>query len=410
VFISGIGALFNLAGSKNELPVVDTQDMISVINPDTSSNSQTQTSISNPSENQTQKTTLTTEKKTTDANISKPAGKEAVITRGEETRESQTVIAVVNPDAEIVQQNASLGQASEKTTGNIDEVNPSPVIQDKADNPENAILQAPGNDSLMAAKPVSTDNSDISTSVKPPIETKGKDPAKNLSLPAYAAGVYYLPEYMFNTVEGGKFVNNFGIDFTYYRGRTSIRTGAGISVSKGVTEKSVEYNEFLGTYNKLDSITFVYNESAHNFYPNIFTSSENVWDSLSLYDSSEIVKRYTYLQVPLILGFDFWQKNRVTLGVRVGTVMSVMLASKQLTGNYDPGANQVLGISNLSPNQVSTNWQAIAGISGSFLLTRRLYLEIEPEVKYYYQSIYERTGNEKKPWSVGLRMAILYKF
>jgi hypothetical protein len=215
---------------------------------------------------------------------------------------------------------------------------------------------------------------------------------------------------MFNTVEGEKYVNNFGIDFTFYRGRTSIRTGAGISVSEGLTEKSVEYNEFLGTYNKLDSITFIYNESAGDFYANIHTSNENVWDSLSIYDSTEIIKRYTYLQIPLILGFDFWQKGRMTVGVRVGTIMSVMLKSKQLTGEYNAGANQVVGISQLSPDQVSMNWQAVGGINGTLMLNRRLYLEIEPQAKYYYQSIYEKSGYEKKPWSVGLRTAIMYKF
>jgi hypothetical protein len=252
--------------------------------------------------------------------------------------------------------------------------------------------------------------SDSSQTVQPVALPEDQGPAKELAENAFALGAYYLPEWMFNTVEGGKFVNNFGLDFTFYRGRTSIRTGAGISVSKGITEKAVEYNEFLGTYNKLDSITFVYNESFGDFYPNIHTSSENVWDSLPLYDSTEIIKRYTYLQIPLVLGFDFWQQKRLTVGVRVGTIMSVMLKSEQLTGEYNAGANQVVVINQLSPSQVSMNWQAVGGISGSLMLTRRLFLEIEPQAKYYYQSIYEKSGYEKKPWSLGLRTAILLKF
>jgi len=226
----------------------------------------------------------------------------------------------------------------------------------------------------------------------------------------YASAIYYLPEWMFNTVEGGKFVNNFGVDFVFFLGRTSITTGAGISVSKGISEKSVEYNEFLGTYNKLDSITFTFNESISDFLPEIHTSTENVWDSLSLYDSTEIIKRYTYLQIPLILGLDFWERRRMTVGIRVGTIMSVMLKSNQLTGQYSPGENQVIGINKISPDQVSVNWQAVGGINSSFLLTKRLYLNIEPQVRYYYQSIYEKSGYSKKPWSVGLKTALLFKF
>jgi hypothetical protein len=226
----------------------------------------------------------------------------------------------------------------------------------------------------------------------------------------FAVGVYYLPEWMFNTVEGGKFVNNFGIDGNFYRGRVSIRTGAGISISKGTTDKAVEYNDYLGTYNKLDSITFIYNESSHDFMPNVYTSKEKVWDSIAKLDSSSIVKRYTYLQVPLVLGFEFWQKGRLTVGVRIGTIMSVMLQSKQITGTYDPGENLVLGIKNITPDQVSINWQAIGGFNASVAITKSFYFEFEPQAKYYYQSIYEKSGYTRKPWSIGIRTAVMIKF
>jgi hypothetical protein len=228
--------------------------------------------------------------------------------------------------------------------------------------------------------------------------------------PYFTAGVYYLPEWMFNTIENNKFVSNFGFDATFYRGPISIRTGAGISVSKGITKNSVEYNDYLGTYNKLDSITFVFNEAEHDFMPNLFMSSQKVWDSIQKYDSADVIKRYTYLQVPLVLGFDFWQRGSFTAGVRIGTIMSVLLNSKQLSGEYDPGEDQVLGINRISPEQVSINWQALGGFNASVKLTEDFYIEIEPQVKYYYQSIYEKSDMTEKPWSVGVRTTVVYKF
>jgi hypothetical protein len=225
-----------------------------------------------------------------------------------------------------------------------------------------------------------------------------------------ASGVYYNPELMFNTLEDNKFVNNFGLDAIFYHGLVSIRTGLGLSISKGITENSIDYNSYLGSYNKLDSVTFSYSEDIHNFVPQIYTTSQKVWDTAVNTDSDKIYIRYTYLQVPLVLGFDFWQRNRISIGVRVGTIMSVMLASKQLTGEYDPGQNQVVGISTLTPSQVSLNWQAVGGISASAVLTKKIGLEIEPQARYYYGSIYEKSSDNKKPWSVGIRLALLYKF
>jgi hypothetical protein len=252
--------------------------------------------------------------------------------------------------------------------------------------------------------------SDMPSSNSPADNPEPGNAAKEKPSLYVAASAYYLPEWMFNTIEGDKYVNNYGIECIFYRGLVSIRTGAGISMSKGITENAVSYNEYLGTYNKLDSVTFIFNESSHDFLPNLHMSEEKVWDSSTKLDSTSVLKRYTYLQIPLVLGFDFWQQGRFTIGVRVGTIMSVMLNSKQLSGVYDPGENIVTGIARLSPDHVSINWQAIGGISGSARLTKSIFFEIEPQAKYYYQSIYEDYGSAKKPWSVGLRTAFIYKF
>jgi cytoskeletal protein RodZ len=225
-----------------------------------------------------------------------------------------------------------------------------------------------------------------------------------------AASVYYNPELMFNTLEGNKPVNNFGMEAIFYHGLVSIRTGVGLSVSKGITENSVNYNDYLGAYNKLDSMAFTFNEELNNFEPEFYMSNEKVWDSVPQSDSTEIIKRYTYLQVPLVLGFDFWQKGKISVGVRVGTIMSVLLKSQQLTGEYDPGESLVIGVNQLTPSQVSTNWQATGGFDVSAVLTKRIGLEIEPQARYYYGSIYEKSGDIKKPWSLGIRAAIVYKF
>jgi len=139
-------------------------------------------------------------------------------------------------------------------------------------------------------------------------------------------------------------------------------------------------------------------------------SEEKVWDSNPDMDSTTVTKRYTYLQVPLVLGFDFWQQGRFTIGVRIGTIMSVLLNSKQLTGEYDAGENQVTGINRISPEQVKINWQAIGGFNASARLSRSVFLEFEPQAKYYYQSIYEKSDLTKKPWSVGIRLGVTYKF
>ncbi len=260
------------------------------------------------------------------------------------------------------------------------------------------------------ANAATSPESDTSGLKQTPLPLNTPQPEHEKPAAYYTVAVVYLPELMFNTLEGSKFVNNFGMEGTFYRGKTSIRTGLGLSISQGITENAVQYNEYLGTYNKLDSITFTFNELAHDFSPNLHMSKEKVWDSNPDLDSTKVTKRYTYLQVPLVLGFDFWQQGRLTIGVRIGTIMSVLLSSRQLTGEYDAGENQVTGINSISPEHVRVNWQAIGGFNASVNLSKAFFFEFEPQAKYYYQSIYEKSDLTKKPWSVGVRLGVTYKF
>jgi hypothetical protein len=226
----------------------------------------------------------------------------------------------------------------------------------------------------------------------------------------FTASVYYLPEWVFNTSDGTKFLYTFGVEGTYYLGPFSISTGAGISVANDVSKMTIEYNDYLGSYNKLDSISFTFNDQAHNFTPKYYMSSEKVWDTVPLLDNQELKMRYTYLRIPLVLGYDFWQKGRFSLGVRLGTAISLLLNSRQLSENYNPGDNKVINVYKITPDYISVNCQVTGGLNASVRMADNLYFEIDPMATYFYNSVYESPGNSKMPIAVGFRTAVLYKF
>ncbi|MCX6286227.1 MAG: hypothetical protein NTY96_03870, partial [Bacteroidetes bacterium] len=72
------------------------------------------------------------------------------------------------------------------------------------------------------------------STVKPETQNEEKEATyrDNSHLPKkwnISTGVYYTPEWMFNTLNGDKFVNNFGVEGTFHFGRYSVRTGFGLS-------------------------------------------------------------------------------------------------------------------------------------------------------------------------------------
>jgi len=220
-----------------------------------------------------------------------------------------------------------------------------------------------------------------------------------------STGLYYTPEWMFNTLEGIKPATNFGIEGTFRIGCYSIRTGAGLSITKGTNQVAVEYQDYLGSYMKLDSMAFAWDERHYYLIPTSFLTQKDVYDSLIKLDNNKVIKRYTYIQVPLILGYDFLRHEKFSMGVRLGPILSILLASKDLSGEYNPEKKQVISINMITPEQINLNWQIMGGINATFRLSPRIGIEIEPFVKYYLNSVYEYSGSSK-PWSIGIRGAI----
>ena len=218
----------------------------------------------------------------------------------------------------------------------------------------------------------------------------------------------YTPEWMFNTLNGDKFANNMGVEGTFHFGRYSIRTGAGLSITTGSNEMLVQSNPYLGNYNALDSISFTWDH--YVLVPTYYTKSTNVYDTTYNYTYSYNKKRYTYLQIPLVLGYDFWQNEWLSLGIRAGAVMSVLLKSDNLSETYDPGKDRIVTINNITPDRIQMNWQAVGGINAAFRLSRRFSIEVEPQARYYFNSVYESSELTKKPWSIGLRTAFVITF
>jgi hypothetical protein len=253
----------------------------------------------------------------------------------------------------------------------------------------------------------------VSTSPAKPAASQVSEPSGRKSMPAgwtFGTGLSYSPEWLFNTLEGTKYVNNVAIDQVFRFDRYSVRTGAGLSITTGTNQVLVSYNQYLGTFQKLDSITFHWNQAHTQMVPTYYLSKKDVFDSLIKQESAKIVKRYTYLQIPLILGYDFWTSDRFSLGVRLGPVFSVLVSTQQLSGSYDPGKNKIITVNQATPDRINTNWQILGGVCASYNLSGSIGLELEPEFRYYFNSVYEKSDVTKKPWSVGFRASFLVKY
>lgn len=224
--------------------------------------------------------------------------------------------------------------------------------------------------------------------------------------------LYYNPEIIWNIIENEKLMQGFGIGWQthLFNNDYIIGTGIGLLKSKGYYQYKVDYNEYLGNYQRLDSISFTWNASEFSLEQTRHTSNQVVYDTVVISEHANVYRDFQYLQIPFTLGYDFIKTNRFSAGLRFSPVFSVLLSNKPVDFKYDPGINQLIQINRITADRVKTNWQLRGGLSFTRSLGNSLFIEIEPQYIYYFNSVYEKSESKSSPYGASVRIALGIKY
>lgn len=241
----------------------------------------------------------------------------------------------------------------------------------------------------------------------PDEKTDNQHTKSNAGTGRLGLGIFYRPEIVYNIIENNKLIHNAGLELQYrfFDKRYLLRSGLGLSVSKGYYEYAVAYNEYLGSYNHLDSITFTLAANKFHLIPTYYQSERDVFDTGIQVTYSRVYKQHLYLQIPLEFGYDFYQTATTSLGFRLGPTLSLLIGHKPIQFVYDPGKDNIVQINQITPDRIRSNWQ----VSGGLNFTRnmgRFILEAEPRVAYYFNSVYEKANKSKSPIGVSVRIGL----
>lgn len=219
--------------------------------------------------------------------------------------------------------------------------------------------------------------------------------------------LYYCPEIIFNVIDSKHFTNSFGAELQYrfFNNRYLLRTGLGLSISQGYYEYIIDYQQHLGVYNDLDSITYSLASDNFHLLPSYYFSEEDIFDTAITNHAVKYFKKFTYLQIPLIMGYDFVQRSNLSFGIRIGPLLSLLLNDQNIETNYEAGKNKIIQINKITPDRIHVNWQIVAGINSTIYPGDHLFFEIEPRFTYYFNSVYQKSNNTNPPFSIGLRIA-----
>jgi len=219
------------------------------------------------------------------------------------------------------------------------------------------------------------------------------------------AMVYYP-----NTTD--QFTFTAGVDFGMVFNKFYVETGIAYQEMKerGVYKFNYRSNDSIGFYNKVVSFEIDPTDPNNITFK---TSKTTVYDSLDHYNVQSPLFKYSYLNVPLKVGYRLWERKKLTLGLEAGVIFSKLLSSEIPEPTFTlSGENTLINIEDNTPTRVDVNMQMLVALRFNYRFTRAISLSVQPEFTKYLNSIYDTKNGDPniKPYTMGIRFGVYYDF
>jgi hypothetical protein len=226
---------------------------------------------------------------------------------------------------------------------------------------------------------------------------------------SWQMGILFSPEVIFYPDDSIPNQRSYTLEISgkWKKNEFFIESGLGVSFSSDDGKYAIDYEKFLGTYDDVYNVTFDTTVGGA-IVPIYHTNIVDVYDSISKFRIEKTKNHYTYLQIPVYLGFQK-QMNRFGWFIKGGPIFNVLIHENIPTP--DGGNDKIIAIDQEMPSRVNTNWQLAISAGLNYQLSDKVSIAIEPIFKYYLNSQYQRKYiTTRHPYSVGLRTGLLFNF
>jgi len=223
-------------------------------------------------------------------------------------------------------------------------------------------------------------------------------------------GVYFTPEMIVYPSDDQLKNYSYSLDLhaSYKFGNYFLQSGIGFARNHDQGNNIIDYNKYLGSYEDVYNVTF--DTTTSGITPVYHTETVFVYDSISHVTINPTKRYYTYLQVPMFIGYGE-ESKRFGWFVKAGPSLSFLIHENIPESEMSESEARILNIENELPARINTNWQFILSAGATYKLGPRLSFSMEPMFRYYIKSAYEQDKlNTKHPYSIGLRTGFLLNF
>jgi len=229
--------------------------------------------------------------------------------------------------------------------------------------------------------------------------------------PYYSIAAYFSPELTeyARTASTSKELSYIaGVALSYNNSRFMVEGGVELSYSDDVGDYMVDMQTFdsIGYYNEVGGFV----PDPDNPGSVIFeTNMVPVYDSVQHNLHQQTQNQYTYLQFPLMVGYQAMESGIFSAYIKAGPSFSFLLnRQEQNIEFYDPDAT-INQIENYTPTRRNTSIQVLVSVSMKFQLSEKMGFMVEPTYRYYLKSVYDNNNSSlKNPYGIGVRGGLYF--
>jgi hypothetical protein len=236
----------------------------------------------------------------------------------------------------------------------------------------------------------------------------GYDDYANANKSAWTIAAFFSPEFMHYPGDSNTSNLNysFSLNPSLHFGNYFIQSGIGFRFAKDDGNYLIDYQKYLGSYQDVYNVT--YDSTEQGIIPTYYTQTVEVFDSLDHYAINETKANYTYLEIPVLFGYqkDF---KRFSLSLKGGPSMSLMIRKNVPDAIYPEDKIRIVNMDKTLPTRVNLNWQMMVSAGFGYNLSDKFSLNIEPTFRYFINPEYNNGTTTAHPYSFGIRAGIIYK-
>jgi len=195
-----------------------------------------------------------------------------------------------------------------------------------------------------------------------------------------------------------------GISFNHF----FIQSGINLRFTSDKGNLAVDYNRYLGSYEDVYEVTF--DSTENGIIPTYHTQSVEVYDTVNHYSISETKANYTYLEIPLLVGYRY-TFGRFSLFGKAGPAASFLVVKDVPEAGFPEDKARIVNVNYQIPVRSTVNWQLMMGAGVDYKLADKLNFSLEPTFRFAIKQEYELlNGGKGNTTSFGIRAGLNYNF